>query len=59
MARCVTCSGPLRIQRGYVLESDAFRRIYQGREVYRCEACNLSQVDTARVDDAALTAYYR
>ena len=59
MARCVTCSGPLRIQRGYVFESDAFRRIYQGREVYRCEACNLSQVDTARVDDAALTAYYR
>ena len=59
MARCVTFSSPLRIQRRYVFESDAFRRIYKGREVYRCETCNLSQVDTARVDDAALTEYYR
>lgn len=59
MARCVTCSGPLRFQRRYVFESDAFRRIYTGREVYRCEVCNLSQVDTAKVDDAALTEYYR
>ncbi|MBX7457192.1 class I SAM-dependent methyltransferase [Qipengyuania sp. 1NDH17] len=59
MSTCVTCSGPLRFQRRYVFESDAFRRIYSGREVYRCEACNLSQVDTAKVDDAALTQYYR
>ena len=59
MATCVTCSGPLRTQRRYVFESEAFRAIYTDRDVYRCEACNLSQVDTARVDDLALTEYYR
>lgn len=59
MAHCVTCSASLRFQRRYVFESDAFRRIYKGSDVYRCEVCNLSQVDTAKVDDAALTTYYR
>lgn len=55
---CASCGGSLRRHRRYEFASAAFRRIYGDPNVYACSGCDLVQVDTAAVDDAALGRYY-
>jgi SAM-dependent methyltransferase len=55
---CVVCGGELREQRRYDFRSEAFRRVYSDRFVYRCNRCGLSQVDMGKVDEDLLGRYY-
>jgi SAM-dependent methyltransferase len=59
MGTCVSCGGALRPVRKYRFKSAAFRRVYSDRSVYACTACRLAQVDVSRVDNDALSRYYR
>lgn len=58
MAICVTCGGELKYHREYDFRSDAFRKVYEGKEVFRCTQCGLSQVDVGKIDENALQSYY-
>jgi SAM-dependent methyltransferase len=59
MGTCVSCGGALRPVRKYRFKSAAFRRVYSDRSVYACTACRLAQADVSKVDDDALSRYYR
>jgi SAM-dependent methyltransferase len=45
--------------RKYDFKSDAFRKVYSDLHVYDCTGCRLRQTDVSKVDDAALSLYYR
>jgi hypothetical protein len=59
MGRCVSCGGSLKPVRRYSFKSDAFRRVYSDRHVYSCVECGLSQTDVSKVNEGALSGYYR
>jgi SAM-dependent methyltransferase len=59
MGICVSCGGGLTPVRKYQFKSAAFRRVYSDRAVYACTDCGLAQVDVSKVDDDALSHYYR
>ena len=59
MGKCVSCSGRLRPVRKYDFKSDAFRKVYGDRHVYSCVECGLSQTDVSKIDEGALSGYYR
>jgi SAM-dependent methyltransferase len=59
MGKCVSCGGSLKPVRKYDFKSDAFRKVYSDRHVYGCVECGLSQTDVSKVDEGALSGYYR
>ena len=59
MGNCVSCSGDLGFFRRYDFKTENFRRVYSDGNVYRCLKCGLVQVDTSKVNENALSRYYR
>ncbi|HEY6621484.1 MAG TPA: class I SAM-dependent methyltransferase [Steroidobacteraceae bacterium] len=59
MGKCVSCGGCLKRVRKYNFKSDAFRKVYSDRHVYSCVDCGLSQTDVSKINEDALTGYYR
>jgi SAM-dependent methyltransferase len=59
MGKCVSCGGRLKPVRKYEFKSDAFRKVYDDRHVYNCVECSLSQTDVSKIDEGALSGYYR
>jgi 2-polyprenyl-3-methyl-5-hydroxy-6-metoxy-1,4-benzoquinol methylase len=59
MSCCVSCSHALSWLRRYEFKSKAFRQVYRDGAVYFCTVCGLNQVDVSKIDDLALTQYYR
>jgi SAM-dependent methyltransferase len=59
MGKCVSCGGRLRPVRKYHFKSDAFRKVYSDRHVYSCAECGLSQTDVSKINEGALSGYYR
>ena len=59
MGKCVSCGGLLQPVRKYDFKSDAFRKVYSDRYVYSCVECGLSQTDVSKIDESALSGYYR
>ena len=59
MGKCVSCGGRLKPVRKYQFKSDAFRKVYDDRHVYNCLECSLSQTDVSKIDEGALSGYYR
>jgi SAM-dependent methyltransferase len=59
MGACVSCGGLLKSVRKYDFKSDAFRKVYSDRRVYSCVECGLSQADVSKINEGALTGYYR
>jgi SAM-dependent methyltransferase len=59
MSKCVSCGGRLKPVRKYDFKSEAFRKVYSDRHVYSCVECGLSQTDVSKINEAALSRYYR
>ncbi len=59
MAQCLLCDGKLDFLRKYIFKTEEFKEIYKDDSVYKCENCDLVQVDISKVTDADLTEYYR
>ena len=59
MGKCVSCSGRLKSVRKYDFKSAAFRKVYNDRHVYSCVGCGLSQTDVSKINEGALSGYYR
>jgi SAM-dependent methyltransferase len=59
MGTCVSCGGRLKPVRRYAFKSNAFRKVYSDRHVYSCVECGLSQADVSKINEGALSEYYR
>ena len=45
--------------RPYLFRSGAFRAVYEGQYLFKCDGCGLGQIDCSTLDESKLGSYYK